>query len=40
MALIDSIVVRYIRLDDCDVFISAVKLSTLQVIVFLISSFL
>ena len=30
MALIDSIVIRYIRFDSCNVFISALELSTFK----------
>ena len=36
MALIDSIVIRYIRFDSCNVFISALELSTFIYISYII----
>ena len=36
MALIDSIVIRYIRFDSCNVFISALELSTFTFISYFI----
>jgi len=39
MALIDSIVVRYIRFDGCDVFVSALELFNFYIYIFFIFIF-